>query len=90
MASVLWDLALKAALKSRTNTAMALYKGLRNPVIKELRTAKSTHYIAIITEAKGNNSLIWKQINSLIKPQANIKKSQKRIYLRLWTTCTHI
>ena len=28
------DLALKATLKSRTNTAMALYKGLQNRVIK--------------------------------------------------------
>ena len=63
------DLALKESLKSHTGTAVALYKGLRNQVTKELRKAKSAYYINVITEAKGNSSLIWKQINSLIKPQ---------------------
>ena len=63
------DLALKESLKSHTGTAVALYKGLRNQVTKELRKAKSAYYITVITEAKGNSSLIWKQINSLIKPQ---------------------
>lgn len=56
------DFALKAFLKSRTNTAMALYKVLRNRVTKELWTAKAKYYTILITDAKGNNLLIWKQI----------------------------
>lgn len=63
------DFALKTFLKSRSSTDMVLYKGLRNRVIKELRNAKATYYISVIREAKGNNNLIWKQINSLIKPE---------------------
>ena len=63
------DLALKAYLKNRTNTAQAIYKGLRNRVTKEPRAAKATYYVTLLTEAKGNSSFIWKQIKSLIKPQ---------------------
>ena len=62
------DLALKTALKSSLNTDMALFKGLRNRVTKELRNAKAEYYISAITNARGNSASIWKQINSLIKP----------------------
>jgi len=52
-----------------------LFKGFRNQVVKELRNLKANYYMKILTEAKGNCKAIWKQINSLIKPNANINNS---------------
>lgn len=61
-------LALQTVMKSCLNNDMAIYKGLRNCVCKELRNAKAEYYISVITEGRGNCSAMWKQINSLIKP----------------------
>jgi len=54
-----------------------LFKGFRNQVVKELRNLKTNYYMKILTETKGNCKAIWKQINSLIKPNANINNSNK-------------
>lgn len=63
------DMALKKSLKSKSNTDINIYKSLRNRVTKNLRNAKIEYYISTITEAKGNPSILWKQINSIVKPQ---------------------
>lgn len=60
------DLALKKATKSKRDTDILIYKGLRNKVVNEIRLAKSRFYIQVLNEAKGNSKEIWKNINNLI------------------------
>lgn len=52
-------------VKTRYDTDLILFKGLRNQVVKELRNSKSNYYMKMLADAKGNSKLIWKQINSL-------------------------
>lgn len=49
---------------------MGLEKELRNGIVQKLPRAEATHCIRAITEAKGNGPLMWKQMKSLINPQA--------------------
>lgn len=60
------DLALKKATKTKLDTDILIYKGLRNKVVNELRSAKSSFYIHALNEAKGNGKNIWKHISNLI------------------------
>lgn len=69
------NFALKTYLKTRYDTDLMLFKGLRNQVVKELRNLKANYYMKILTKAKGNCKVMWKQINSLIKPNANTNNS---------------
>ncbi len=59
--------ALRKAIKTRRETDMLFYKGLRNKVIQELRLAKSCFYVNILNEAKGNNKLIWENTDNLTR-----------------------
>lgn len=61
------EAALRKAIKTRRDTDMLIYKGLRNKVIQELREAKSHFYLNILNEAKGNSKLIWKNIDNLTR-----------------------
>ncbi len=63
------DAALKKAMKSRRDTDILIFKGLRNKVIRELRQAKSCFYLQIMDDAKGNNKLIWLNINNLTRKE---------------------
>lgn len=78
------DLALKKATKTKLDTDILIYKGLRNKVVNELRSAKSSFYIHALNEAKGNGKNIWKHIKNLIGREGhhteNIKlKSQGKL-----------
>ncbi len=33
--------------------------------------SKSNYYIQVLSEAKGNGKIIWKQLNSLLNPKGN-------------------
>lgn len=61
------DAALRKAIKTRRDTDMLIYKGLRNKVILELRLAKSLFYLNILNEAKGNCTFFWKTIDNLMR-----------------------
>lgn len=63
------DTALKKAVKSKRDTDMLIFKGLRNRVIKELRQAKSNFYIRLLDDAKGNSKAIWQNINNLMRKE---------------------
>ncbi len=80
------DHALKTFLKTRHEIDLQLFKGLRNRVTKEFRILKSNYYIHILTEAKGNGNIIWKQINSLIKPKS---KAQDKYVLKVGDEIVH-
>lgn len=54
-------------MRSCSNTDMALCKGLRNHVCKELRNAKAQYYISL-SQRQEEIITMWKQINSMIKP----------------------
>ncbi|MGL5684566.1 MAG: endonuclease/exonuclease/phosphatase family protein, partial [Vagococcus fluvialis] len=69
------DFALKTFFKTRHDTDLFLYKGLRNRVVKELRNSKSNYYMKMFADAKGNSKLIWKHINSLTN--FNVNKNHK-------------
>lgn len=70
------DLALKTFIKTRRDTDLKLFKGLRNQVVKEFRMSKSNYYIQALTEAKGNGKLMWKQLNSLLNPKGNTTQTK--------------
>lgn len=59
------DLALKKSIKTKLQTDILVFKGLRNKVISELRKAKSSYFMQLFAESHGNSSLIWKHINKL-------------------------
>ena len=61
------DAALRKAIKTRREIDMLVYKGLRNKVIQELRSAKSRFYVNILNEARGNIKLIWENIDDLTR-----------------------
>lgn len=60
------DLSLKRALKSKQANDKRTFIMLRNKVTKEIRYAKANFFISIISEARGNTKLIWKQIQKLV------------------------
>lgn len=53
------DVALKMALKTKTEYDKRVFTTLRNKVIKDLRNAKASFFINAIAEAKGNAKHIW-------------------------------
>ena len=59
------DSALKKANKTKRDSDILIYKGLRNKVVNEIRLAKSSFYIQVLNENKGNSKEIWKIINNL-------------------------
>lgn len=65
------DHALKTCLKSKNNTDMLTFKSLGNLVVKEMCKSRSEYYINVLSEAKGNEKAIWKQLNCLINPNAS-------------------
>uniref|UniRef100_A0A672J846 Reverse transcriptase domain-containing protein n=1 Tax=Salarias fasciatus TaxID=181472 RepID=A0A672J846_SALFA len=73
------DYLLKKALKSSTGNDMHLFKDCRNKVVKELRTAKTNFFIDLITQAKGNNHLIWKHINNITRKEKGYKNYEIKI-----------
>ncbi len=66
------NLALKAFLKSRTNAAMAIYKGLQNQVTKVLLTAKATYYITIIIAVADQLSVHLEAITRWLNSQKKL------------------
>ncbi|KAJ8342373.1 hypothetical protein SKAU_G00323010 [Synaphobranchus kaupii] len=62
------DLSLKRALKFKQTNDKRTFIMLRNKVTKDIRNAKANFFISIISEARGNTKLIWKQIQKLCPP----------------------
>lgn len=58
--------------QTQNDIDLQLFKELRNWVVKELRISKANYYIQVLSEAKGNGNIIKKQLNSFIKPKANV------------------
>lgn len=69
------DVVLKKAVKTKGNTDMLIFKGLRNKVIYELRQVKSKFYLNILHNAKGNSKLIWQGINNLTRNEPLISEN---------------
>ena len=67
------DLALKAALKSKLPHDKRKFQNLRNKVVKELRQAKANYFIKLIEDSKGNSTLIWKNIDKIIKENKSVQ-----------------
>ncbi len=63
-----------------------MFKGLRNRVTKDCCTLKSNYYIHILSEAKEKGNIIWKQVNSLIKPKS---KAQDKYILKVGDEIVH-
>lgn len=53
------DVALKMALKTKTEYDKRVFTTLRIKVIKDLRNAKASFFINAIAKAKGNAKHIW-------------------------------
>lgn len=68
------DLALKKSIKTKLQTDILVFKGLRNKVVSELRKAKSSYFMQLFAESHGNSSLIWKHINKLTNHKSNQSK----------------
>lgn len=73
------DILLKKALKSGLTTDRQLFTLARNKVVNKLRKAKASFFINIINEAKGNNKIIWKNINKLTGKKQNIASDNLEI-----------
>ena len=65
----------REAIKTRREIDMLVYKGLRNKVIQELRSAKSRFYVNILNEARGNIKLIWENIDDLDRKSTRLNSS---------------
>lgn len=66
------DMALKISLKTKLQTDMLVFKGLRNKVVSELRKSRSSYFMNLFAESRGNSSLIWKHINKLTNHKSNL------------------
>ena len=68
---------------------------LTSSSVKKLRISKVNDYIQVLSEAKGNGNIIWKQLNSLIKPKVNVTnklhlKSAKTSSLIIYKSLTNV
>lgn len=63
------DYLLKKVLKTGIDTDMRLFKDCRNKVVRQVRNAKANFFIELITQAKGNNQLVWKHIKEITRKE---------------------
>lgn len=72
---------MKRALKSKQANDKRTFIMLRNKTTKEIRNAKANFFISIISEARGNTQLIWKQIQRLLGSDHHIHSKQLELHI---------
>ncbi|KAI8497346.1 hypothetical protein Bbelb_246520 [Branchiostoma belcheri] len=69
------DAARRKAIKTKAVQDWEIYRSLRNQTTTMIRKAKKSHFADAVTEAKGNQSLMWRVINTFTgksKPNSHV------------------
>lgn len=72
----------KKAVKSKRDTDIFIFKGLRNRVVKKLRQAKSSFYFHLLDDAKGNSKTIWENINNAMRKEPRTLISSLKLRMK--------